>query len=494
MNLSMNIIMAKKTKILISWWALWTDFDQEEGGVNREGPSFQMHQYFYEDYEKHILLCTAKEADTRFEHLCSSLRTSFPSHKLEARYMGIEDVIDFYELKAKVEPILWEHKDEELHLFFSPGTAAMATVWFLLHQQSGLDSVLLQTVKGKDGKAPTLKRLSIERDRQLASFLIKQVSAEQKGKRIGAVQGDYLLTESLKPIYEKAYRLAQANRGNILILGQSGTGKEHLAHYIHQQSPRSKKPFIAVNCAAFGDSLLESRLFGHQKGAFTDAKVAHKGYFEEAEGGSIFLDEIGDISPYMQQLLLRVLQNGEITPIGGKTKKVDVRVIAATNKDLIAACKAGQFRWDLYYRLALVELELPSLEERGTRELRHLLKYFIESKQKLFKHKEPLHLTNAAWEELLAYPFPGNVRELENLIEGFYMQGQKKVDSTDFPKRMQGPLLPRERDVLKLEDMEASHIKYILKLKKYNLSLSARTLGIALNTLKRKMKRYGIER
>ncbi len=481
------LILMKK-KILISWWALWTDFDQEKGGVNREGPTFQMHQYFYNDYEKHILLCTEKGESTRFEHLCAALRTSFPSHQLDPRYIGIEDVIDFHEIKAKTEAILWEHKDAELHLFFSPGTSAMASVWFLLHQQSGLDSLLLQTVKGEKGQAPQIKYLRVDQAPQLSSFLIRET---QQAKRLKAEE-KYLLTKSLRPIYQRAAMVAQANRGNVLILGESGSGKEHLAHYIHQESARRQKAFITVNCAAFADNLLESRLFGHRKGSFTGAIADHKGYFEAADGGSIFLDEIGDISPYMQQLLLRVLQEGEITPVGGISKKVDVRVIAATNHDLIELCKKGKFRWDLYYRLAVIELELPNLQARGKTELKTMLNFFIQQKQKLFGRKTAIQLSTLAEKELLQYPFPGNLRELENLIEGFYMLGVDEVHVQQFPKRMR--YYQDYNHSLKLEDVEADHIRKVLLQLDHNLSATARTLGVALNTLKRKMERYGIER
>lgn len=478
-----------KKKILISWWALWTDFDQEKGGVNFEGPNFEMHRHFYEGYDKHILLCTEKAESTRFEHLCAGIRKAFPDHQLDPRYVGLEDVIDFYEIKAKVEPILWEHKEAELHLFFSPGTSAMATVWFLLHQQSGLNSLLLQTAKAKNGGIPQIKYLEVKREPQLASFLIRET--QQAANKIRA-EHQYLLTKSLKPIYAQAATVAQANRGNILILGDSGTGKEHLASFIHKQSPRSKKAFLTINCAAFGDNLLESRLFGHQKGSFTGAVENHKGYFAEADGGSIFLDEIGDISPYMQQLLLRVLQDGEIAPIGGQPKKVDVRVIAATNRDLIEACEKGEFRWDLYYRLSTMELELPNLQARGRKELKAMLDFFIGQKQALFGRQDAIELSEKAENALLDYHFPGNVRELENLIEGFYMLGVAQIQNQHFPKRLKRSSLQSQS--LKLEDIEAAHIQKVLAQLDYNLSATARTLGVALNTLKRKMKRYGMER
>ena len=195
---------------------------------------------------------------------------------------------------------------------------------------------------------------------------------------------DYIITDTLRPIYDNAFKVAQADNVTVLITGETGTGKEHLANYIHHNSPRKSKVFIPINCSAFSDNLLESRLFGYKKGAFTDAKEDTKGIFEIANGGSVFLDEIGDISPYMQQSLLRVIQQKEITPIGGTPRTVDVRIITATNKILSTECSEGRFRWDLYYRLSTVEVKLPALLERGEKEIKLLLEHFIKVKRKVF--------------------------------------------------------------------------------------------------------------
>jgi transcriptional regulator with PAS, ATPase and Fis domain len=203
----------------------------------------------------------------------------------------------------------------------------------------------------------------------------------------------------------------------VLILGASGTGKENLSRYIHKNSARQDKPYIAINCSAFSDGLLESRLFGYKKGAFTGADKDTSGLFEQAHEGIIFLDEIGDISPYMQQSLLRVLQEKEIMPLGGKAKKVDVRVIAATNQNLPKLCEEGKFRWDLYYRLSVVELDLPTLLERGKTDLKQLMEHFLSTKKKELHRPKKLVLDKEAQEILLNYTYPGNVRELENVVQ-----------------------------------------------------------------------------
>lgn len=477
-------------KIVISWWTPSTDFLQgtKKSGVNQAGPNLELHQYFFDAYDKHILLCSSKGDDTRFEFLCNEIRLKYPKHSLDARYLALNDITDFFEIKTKVEPILWEHRAYQIHLFFTPGTSSMSIVWFLLHQQLGLNTILMQTIKRENSKngQPDIKYLSIEKEEALSSFLIKQADNEKAIKTTLRDEKNYLIGTSIEPIYKIAATVAQADRGNILILGESGTGKEHLAQFIHESSARVKQPFLTINCAAFGDTLLESRLFGHKKGAFTGALDNHKGYFEEANRGTIFLDEIGDISPYMQQLLLRVLQNGEIAPIGGKPKQVDVRIIAATNRDLVQHCEAGRFRWDLYYRLATMELEIPSLLNRGQKELKQLLYFFIAKKQQLFGRAKPIKISADAERQLLQYAFPGNVRELESLVERFYILGEKEIKPKHFPKRMLGKTI--EGGSLLLKDIETAHILRVLTLKDNNLSQTAETLGIALNTLKRKLK------
>ena len=201
----------------------------------------------------------------------------------------------------------------------------------------------------------------------------------------------------------------------VLVTGESGTGKELVARALHAVSERAKRPFVAVNCSALADTLLESELFGHVKGAFTGALQARRGLFEEAHGGTIFLDEIGDISPAVQVRLLRVLQEGEIRRVGGsETEKLDVRVIAATNVDLSKAIDAGKFRQDLYYRLAVITLQVPALRERPE-DIPILAQHFLERFTAQMKKK--VRIGDAFLEGIVAHSFPGNVRELENVLE-----------------------------------------------------------------------------
>jgi DNA-binding NtrC family response regulator len=232
-------------------------------------------------------------------------------------------------------------------------------------------------------------------------------------------------------------------------------------------------------------------LFGFKKGAFTGAEKDTLGIFQKADGGTVFLDEIGDISPYMQQALLRVLQEKETTPVGGTPVKVDVRIIAATNKDLVQQCKNENFRWDLYYRLNVAPLELPSLQERGKDEIKELITFFIKQKKETLKKNDELTLSKKALKLLSDYGFPGNIRELENLIERLYVFSEDEVTVDDIPQFI------KENDSHKsmlLEVMEKQHIKYVMNLYKGNQTQAAKAMGIALNTLKNKMGKYGLER
>lgn len=219
----------------------------------------------------------------------------------------------------------------------------------------------------------------------------------------------------------------------VLIMGESGTGKELIANAVHRLSPRADRPLIKINCAAIPEGLLESELFGHEKGAFTGAIGRKPGKFELANGGTIFLDEIGDMSPSTQAKVLRVLQEGEITPLGGsQTKKVDVRIIAATNKDLLREVQEGKFREDLFYRLNVITLNVPPLRERKS-DIPFLSEYFLEEVAKRHR-QDKKSLSRAAMDCLLAYSWPGNVRELENAIErALLLSNGSVLQSEDLP-------------------------------------------------------------
>ena len=275
---------------------------------------------------------------------------------------------------------------------------------------------------------------------------------------------------------------------SVLIEGESGTGKELVAQFIHQKSSRSAKPFVKVNCAAIPENLLESELFGHVKGAFTGALKDREGRFELAAGGTIFLDEIGELPPIIQAKLLRVLQNREFERVGeSKTMQVDVRVIAATNKNLDEALKEGTFREDLFYRLNGVRLKLSPLRERPED-----IPLLIEHSIKKFAKEAPVEVSPDAMKALRAYRWSGNVRELENVMQRAVLLARAgMIEAAHLPEEFLSASSPRSDVALSLEEVEKLHIKRVLQQVK-DYQQAAETLGIDPATLWRKRKKYGL--
>jgi DNA-binding NtrC family response regulator len=334
------------------------------------------------------------------------------------------------------------------------------------------------------GRAVTFGRLQ-RQNKVLSSELKKTWNRNDIVGKSSAIQQIFELIESVAPA-----------QSNILITGESGTGKEVVAKAIHNRSPRSKKPFVAINCTAIPDTLLESELFGHAKGAFTGATERKKGLFEEAEGGTLFLDEIGDLDMSLQAKLLRVLQERKIKAVGDtQMKDIDVRIVAATHKDLKKAIKEGNFREDLYFRLSVIPIVVPPLRHRQE-DIPLLAQHFL-NKYSVLNNKLVTGFSFEALQKLMAMPWPGNVRELENLIERLVVLTKNSaIQANEIPsgdeKGHESFYGEATQDSPTLEELEKRYIQAVLERTGGRKEKAAQILGINRRTLYRKQKDYDL--
>jgi transcriptional regulator with PAS, ATPase and Fis domain len=307
------------------------------------------------------------------------------------------------------------------------------------------------------------------------------------------------VSEAMKRILRLVEKIGPTE-STVLITGESGTGKEKIARFVHLQSKRAGKPFVAVNAGAIPETLIESELFGHVRGAFTDARERKKGLFEMADQGTIFLDEIAEMPASMQVRLLRVLQDHEIRPIGADfSQTVDVRVIAATNKDLRESMAVGRFREDLFYRLNVFQIHMPPLRDHKD-DIPFLARFFLKNVADRYG-RDVSGFSDQIWGYLMNYDWPGNVRELENAIEhAVIVSDGPLIAPRDLPPEVIERGLPRLEqgsddaipDGLTLDEVEARYIRRALSKEKGSLASAARGLGVSRTTLWRKMRRYGI--
>ncbi|MEF8823227.1 MAG: sigma-54 dependent transcriptional regulator [Desulfohalobiaceae bacterium] len=294
-------------------------------------------------------------------------------------------------------------------------------------------------------------------------------------------------SEAMQEIFNFIEDIAPSE-STVLITGETGTGKELAAKAIHATSRRCEGPFVAVNCGSLPEQLMESELFGYEQGAFTDAKQSKKGRLELANTGTLFLDEVGEIGPRMQIDLLRVLEERSFTRLGGtRPIKADFRIIAASNRDLARAVREGGFREDLYYRLNVISLEMPPLRKRKE-DIPLLAEHFLARFRQETK-KEVEHISREALDLMMLYDWPGNVRELENAIERAVVVGKSKnIQPEDLPISSEPEICGQGS----LQDMERAHIQHVLKQNDWNITRSARVLGIDRSTLYKKLRRYNL--
>jgi len=341
--------------------------------------------------------------------------------------------------------------------------------------------------------AIALERAVDHRALQQQVKVLSQTSEDHHG--LAGLIGE---SQPMRVFFDQLRRVA-ATDTSVLILGESGVGKELAAKALHEEGSRQKAPFVPLNCSALPENLLESELFGHKQGAFTDARNDRQGLFMQANGGTLFLDEVGEIPPPLQPKLLRALEERRVRPVGGtREHKFDVRIIAATNRDLETAVEEGLFREDLYYRLNVIQLEIPPLRARGADILllaRHFIKIFAAK-----TGKTNLSLSEKAAHKLLSYSWPGNVRELRNAVERAVALGRfEQLMVEDFPEKIwnyqsEHILVGAEdpTELIPLAEVERRYILHVLKAVGGNRTLAARTLKLDRKTLYRKLQSYDI--
>ena len=303
-------------------------------------------------------------------------------------------------------------------------------------------------------------------------------------------------SRSLQAVY-RVIEAVKENKSTVLVSGESGTGKEFVARTIHQRGPLAERPFIAINCAGLSETLLDSQLFGHRRGAFTGAVADHDGVFRAAHGGTLFLDEVSEIPLSLQPKFLRAVQEREVTPLGASVPvPVDVRLIAATNRDLEAEVRSGTFRADLFYRLNVVHIEMPPLRAHPE-DIPLLVEHFLQSFSRQYR-VSPKRVTAEALERLTAYAWPGNIRELQNLIErAFALSTAETITLEDLPPAVAGWVAPEvgnedDRELPTLGDTERRLIAAALRRSGGNKKEAARLLGIDRQRLYRKIEKYGL--
>ena len=444
-------------------------------------------------YREVVILTTAAALEPA-RALAAAIGERGPRASL--RLVDLVDPSDYAGLFAALGPQLAAlPQGEALDVLLSAGTPQAQTLWVILVKAGLLDARMLQVippafVPDPHPKAIREVHLDIEGFPEIRSLKeeVVRLRAEARG-RAGLMVGE---GEPMRVLNRRIARVGPTALP-VLVRGETGTGKELVARALHAASPRADGPFVAENCGAFAEGVLASELFGHEEGAFTGAAGRRRGLFEQANGGTLFLDELGELSPRVQVQLLRVLQEGELRRVGGEaTVRVDVRVIAATHRDLEAMIKEGSFREDLYFRLRGVTLTLPPLRDRGG-DIDLLIACFLE------ETGARLTLSAGVRAALRAWPWPGNVRELRAEVVRWSVFCDGEVTLADLSPAVRGDAVPEASPELSealptlaeaVSVTERVLIASALEQHRGNLSRTARTLGIDRNTLKRKLNKH----
>lgn len=508
-------------KAVISFMGYNADFLKSKhgalGAINEEGPNMLLHKYYIPQIKAdyHYLLYDQEEASTvkKVNYLYRELRQVAQNNHciLQTECIGIEDPIDINSIYLKLHAFLMEMTDYEVHILFSTGTHTIHAAWALcassFKQLNNIQLIQFRPSKHTTSGDPEFMNVTLPPSYVGTTLMAKEKVLKKEGSQ-SENWWDHHWGASLEGSYDLAVAAASFNV-TTLINGENGTGKEGIARFIHEEGKRKgvvHGEYIAVNCSAFTDELLRSELFGHKKGAFTGAEKDKIGLIESAEHGTLFLDEFGDISPYMQQSMLRVLQEKEYFAVGStEVKKVKAKIVLATNKNLNKEVADGNFREDLYYRITQLEIELPALRNRLADERKTLLSQLKKKAQKHLGIDQELLLNKELYEFLIyRYNFPGNIREMEQIIMNLYMKsklGKREAVLSDLPSRIKATTV-EDKNIIKLhpftgvrkwKEIEKIHLQEMLKLKLSQKKLAEEVGYNSVNTLKKKLSNYGLD-
>ena len=481
-------------RTFISWLAYNKDFKALPNGIqiNPKGPTIQIHEHLFSSVEtdKHYILqckpASNKELEKKIRVVSNYILEHYSNHSFEVVYLNIkEDELSNYDLVVAVLRNFLSTVDSSnnLEVITGSGSAIMHMAWVALLYSTDIKFELYLMHHNPD-KYPNPIPVPLAKNR----LLDQKLKEFNLNKRTPEIIKDSIITKT----YERAFTFAKAFESNILILGETGTGKDLLARFIWKNSPLYDKPFEAINCAALPDeNLLISELFGHEKDAFTGANRARKGIFQKCNGGTIFMDEIGDMPMKVQQVLLRALENKEVRPLGSDNLVSDVRVriIAATNIDLWTKCVNNQFRWDLYYRLCDCELELSSFSSRTIAQRRNIIDQSI--KQSELRWGRKMIFDYEAKQIFYGHLFPGNFRELTRTINSLMAMELKTIRKSDLPSRFFKKV---DEPAKNREISEKRQLEKIYAEQNYNMAATARIWGYSNpHKLKQKMEKMGIQ-
>jgi DNA-binding NtrC family response regulator len=471
--------------------------------ANDRGPVLRLLDESTHAYHRAVLL-TVPNGLARTQALAEDMRAHVRG-EIEIRVVTVDDPSDYAALYAQLGPLAREldrHADtHQLEILLSSGTPQAQTLWVILVQARVLRARMLQVIPAMFVPKPHARAIR-EVSLDLEGFPeIRMLRDEVTRLRAEVrVRSARLISTSsvMQALMERTVRVAQSELP-VLVLGETGAGKELVARAVHDGSARADGPFVGENCGAIAESMLASELFGHEAAAFTGATARHRGLFEQASGGTIFLDEIGELPPQVQAMLLRVLQERTVRRVGGEQAvKVDVRVIAATHRDLEQMVRDGSFREDLYYRLRGATLQVPPLRDRPG-DLPALIDAFLREAVIRGKPRK-LAITPEAMRLLAAYAWPGNVRELRSEVHRWAVFCDDEVTPADLSLELRAaPRAPARRPsqtpttlAAVVGQAERRAIESALAANAGNLARTARQLAIERNTLKRKLRVYGL--